>query len=435
MIDIKILRERAEEMKENIILRNLDPKKYNIELILELDQKRKEKQKILDGLKAERNKLTQEISRSKGNEREELIKKAKEIKEKIDIIEKEFEDIEKELINNLWQLPNFLLPDTPRGKNENDNIEIKRWKEPKKFPFQPLDHLELAIINDLVDFERGSKVVGSNFYYLKNEAVILEFALLQFVIDQLLPEGFKLFITPDLAKNEVLDGIGFQPRGPEAQIYHIEDTNLGLIATAEITLGGYHKDEILDETELPLKYLGFSHCFRTEAGSYGRYNRGLYRVHQFSKAEIFIICKPEDSIKMHNYILKLEEKIFQKLDIPYRVLDICSGDLGAPAARKFDIEAWMPGRGEYGEVTSCSNCTDYQARRLNIRFRRITGEVEYVHMLNGTAIAISRGLIALLENYQQEDGSIKIPEVLHPYTLGVKEIKPKISKESYLRKR
>jgi len=191
MIDIKILRERAEEMKENIILRNLDPKKYNIELILELDQKRKEKQKILDGLKAERNKLTQEISRSKGNEREELIKKAKEIKEKIDIIEKEFEDIEKELINNLWQLPNFLLPDTPRGKNENDNIEIKRWKEPKKFPFQPLDHLELAIINDLVDFERGSKVAGSNFYYLKNEAVILEFALLQFVIDQLLPEGLN----------------------------------------------------------------------------------------------------------------------------------------------------------------------------------------------------------------------------------------------------
>ena len=325
----------------------------------------------------------------------------------------------------LWQLPNFLFPETPRGKDENDNVEIRRWKEPKTFLFPPKDHLELALLNDLIDFERGSKVVGSNFYYLKNEAVILEFALFQFVIDQLLPEGFKIFITPDLARNEVLEGIGFQPRGPEAQIYHIEDTNLGLIATAEITLGGYHKDEILDETDLPLKYLGFSHCFRTEAGAYGRYNRGLYRVHQFSKAEIFIICKPEDSKKMHEYILNLEERIFQKLGIPYRVLDICSGDLGAPAARKFDIEAWMPGRGDYGEVTSCSNCTDYQARRLNIRFRRLTGEVEYVHMLNGTAIAISRALIALLENYQQEDGSIIIPEVLHPYTLGIKEIKPK----------
>lgn len=280
-------------------------------------------------------------------------------------------------------------------------------------------------ISRILDFERGSKVTGSNFYYLKNEAVILEFALMQMVIDTLVPEGFKIFITPDLAKMEIIDGIGFQPRGPEAQIYRIENFDLGLIATAEITLGGYHKDEILDELDLPLKYLGFSHCFRTEAGAYGRYNRGLYRVHQFSKAEIFIICRPEDSEDMHEYILGLEEKIFQKLEIPYRVLDICSGDLGAPAARKFDIEAWMPGRGDFGEVTSCSNCTDYQARRLNIRFRRVTGEVEYVHMLNGTAIAISRALIAIFENYQQEDGSILIPKALQPYTLGIKEIKPK----------
>ncbi|PMQ00738.1 MAG: serine--tRNA ligase [Dictyoglomus sp. NZ13-RE01] len=425
MIDIKTLRERAEEMKENIILRNLDPAKYDVDYILELDQKRRSIQKILDELKFERNKISQEIGKKKGEEKEALIKQAKELKEKIDKLEKEFQEIEKEMNARLWQLPNFLLPETPRGRDESDNKEIKRWKEPKAFSFTPKDHLDLALLNDLVDFERGSKVTGSNFYYLKNEAVILEFALFQFVINELLSEGFKLFITPDLAKNEILDGIGFQPRGPEAQIYHIEDSNLGLIATAEITLGGYHKNEILDELDLPLKYLGFSHCFRTEAGAYGRYNRGLYRVHQFSKAEIFIICKPEDSKKMHEYILSLEERIFQKLDIPYRVLDICSGDLGAPAARKFDIEAWMPGRGEYGEVTSCSNCTDYQARRLNIRFRRLTGELEYVHMLNGTAIAISRALIAILENYQQEDGSIIIPEVLHPYTLGIKEIKPK----------
>lgn len=425
MIDIKTLRERAEEMKENIILRNLDPAKYDVDYILELDQKRRSIQKILDELKFERNKISQEIGKKKGEEKEALIKQAKELKEKIDKLEKDFQEIEKEMNARLWQLPNFLLPETPRGRDEADNKEIKRWKEPKAFSFTPKDHLDLALLNDLVDFERGSKVTGSNFYYLKNEAVILEFALFQFVINELLSEGFKLFITPDLAKNEILDGIGFQPRGPEAQIYHIEDSNLGLIATAEITLGGYHKNEILDELDLPLKYLGFSHCFRTEAGAYGRYNRGLYRVHQFSKAEIFIICKPEDSKKMHEYILSLEERIFQKLDIPYRVLDICSGDLGAPAARKFDIEAWMPGRGEYGEVTSCSNCTDYQARRLNIRFRRLTGELEYVHMLNGTAIAISRALIAILENYQQEDGSIIIPEVLHPYTLGIKEIKPK----------
>lgn len=425
MIDIKVLREKAQEMKENILLRNLDLEKYNVDLILEIDRKRREKQKILDELKSERNKISQEIGKKTGEEKNELIKKAKELKEDIDKLEEEFENLEREMHKYLWQLPNFLLPETPKGKNERDNIEIKKWKESKIFPFPPRDHLELALMGDLIDFERGSRVTGSNFYYLKNEAVILEFALFQFIIDQLLPEGFKIFITPDLAKNEILDGIGFQPRGTETQIYRIEDTNLGLIATAEITLGGYHKNEIIDETELPLKYLGFSHCFRTEAGAYGRYSRGLYRVHQFSKAEIFIFCKPEDSKKMHEYILSLEEKILSKLDIPYRVMDICSGDLGAPAARKFDIEAWMPGRGEYGEVTSCSNCTDYQARRLNIRFRRLTGEVEYVHMLNGTAIAISRALIAILENFQQEDGSIIIPEVLHPYTLGIKEIKPK----------
>ncbi|MEN3012127.1 MAG: serine--tRNA ligase [Dictyoglomus thermophilum] len=424
MIDIKVLRENPELMKENIVLRNLDPNKYDVDYILELDAKRRSLQKELDTLKAQRNKISQEIGKRKGEEREELIKEAKTLKEKIEELEKEYEKIEKELYLKLWQLPNFLSPKAPKGKDEKDNIEIKRWGNIKTFTFTPKDHLDLALLNDLVDFERGSKVTGSNFYYLKNEAVLLEFALFRLVIDTLLPEGFKLFITPDLARMEIIDGIGFQPRGPEAQIYRVEDTDLGLIATAEITLGGYHKDEILDELDLPLKYLGFSHCFRTEAGAYGRYNRGLYRVHQFSKAEIFIICRPEDSEEMHEYILSLEEKIFQKLEIPYRVVDICSGDLGAPAARKFDIEAWMPGRGDFGEVTSCSNCTDYQARRLNIRFRRVTGEVEYVHMLNGTAIAISRALIAILENYQQEDGSILIPKVLQPY-IGISEIKPK----------
>jgi len=425
MIDIKTLRENPDLMKENILLRNLDPEKYNVDYILELDSKRRELQKELDNLRSLRNKISQEIGKKQDQEREKLIKEAKELKEKIEKIEEEFKNIEKELYQRLWQLPNFLSPKAPRGKDENDNVEIKRWGEIKKFNFTPKDHLDLGMMNDLLDFERGSKVTGSNFYYLKNEAVILEFALMQMVIDTLVPEGFKIFITPDLAKMEIIDGIGFQPRGPEAQIYRVENFDLGLIATAEITLGGYHKDEILDELDLPLKYLGFSHCFRTEAGAYGRYNRGLYRVHQFSKAEIFIICRPEDSEDMHEYILGLEEKIFQKLEIPYRVLDICSGDLGAPAARKFDIEAWMPGRGDFGEVTSCSNCTDYQARRLNIRFRRVTGEVAYVHMLNGTAIAISRALIAILENYQQEDGSILIPKALQPYTLGIREIKPK----------
>ncbi|HOJ92879.1 MAG TPA: serine--tRNA ligase [Dictyoglomaceae bacterium] len=425
MIDIKILRENPGKMKENIISRNLDPQKYNVDYILNLDIKRRELQKEVDNLRAQRNKISQEVGRAEGKEKEKLIQQAKEIKESIEKLEKEFNMVEKELFSALWQLPNFLSSKAPIGKDDSDNKEIKKWGNLPSFSFSPKDHLELGLINDLLDFERGGKVTGSNFYYLKNESVILEFALIQFVIDTLVSESFKLFITPDLAKMEVIEGIGFQPRGPEAQIYKVEDTDLGLIATAEITLGGYHKDEILDELDLPLKYLGFSHCFRTEAGAYGKYNRGLYRVHQFSKVEIFIICKPEDSEDMHEYILSLEEKIFQKLEIPYRVLDICSGDLGAPAARKFDIEAWMPGRGEYGEVTSCSNCTDYQARRLNIRFRRVTGELDYAHTLNGTAIAISRALIAIFENYQQEDGRIIVPKVLQPYTLGIKELTPK----------
>jgi seryl-tRNA synthetase len=245
--------------------------------------------------------------------------------------------------------------------------------------------------------------------------VLLEMALERFAMEILMKEGFTPWITPDMAKSRYYLGTGFQPRGPEQQIYTIENNDLGLIATAEITLAGVHADEVLAEQDLPKKYAGLSHCYRVEAGGYGRYSKGLYRVHQFTKVEMFIYCMPEESGKMHEYLLSVEEKIYQTLNLPYRVLEMCTGDLGAQAARKFDVEAWMPGRNDYGEVTSTSNCTDYQARRLNIKVKRKDGKQEYIHMLNGTAIATSRAMIAILENYQQEDGSVVIPDALKPF--------------------
>jgi seryl-tRNA synthetase len=267
-----------------------------------------------------------------------------------------------------------------------------------------------------MDFEAGAKVTCHGIYFLKNDAVLLELALQRYALELLIPEGFTPTITPDLARNEILQGIGFTPRGPETQIYSVADSDLSLVATAEITLGGLLADVILEEEQLPLKYCGISHCYRTEAGAHGRATRGLYRVHQFTKVEMFAFTRPEESDAMLEYLCGLECRLFDGLGIPYRVIDTASGDLGGPAYRKYDLEAWMPGRGEageFGEVTSTSNCTDYQARRLGIRYRH-KGEkgTHFVHTLNGTAVAVSRALIAILENYQQPDGSVLIPEPL-----------------------
>jgi seryl-tRNA synthetase len=282
--------------------------------------------------------------------------------------------------------------------------------------FPVLDHVALAEQHGLIDFEGGARVAGHGFYFLKNEAALLELALQQYAVDVLLREGFTPMVTPDLARGDVLRGIGFIPRGPETQIYSVENNDLNLVATAEITLGGLYAGQVIEAEKLPIKLCGISHCFRTEAGAAGRASRGLYRVHQFTKVEMFAFTLPDQSEDMHSYFRDLECEIFEGLGIPYRVLDIATGDLGGPAYRKFDLEAWMPGRGtsgEYGEVTSASNCTDYQSRRLDIRYK-VKGEkgTHLVHTLNGTAIAISRALIALLENCQQADGSILIPEVL-----------------------
>ena len=313
-----------------------------------------------------------------------------------------------------------------RDDGDLSNIVIKKEGSIPKFNFKPKDHLEIAKVCDLIDFDTATKVSGLKFYYLKNEAVLLELALEQYALSICMKHGFMPIITPDIAKNEILEGIGFSPRGEESNIYTIEGTDTSLVGTAEITLGGYYTGETIAEEELPIRFVGLSHCFRREAGASGQFSKGLYRVHQFSKVEMFVYCMPEESEKEHEKLLAIEEEIFKGLKLAYQVIDTPSWDLGAPAARKFDIEAWMPGRGEdgeYGEVTSTSNCTDYQSRSLKIKYKKKNGDSDYLHTLNGTAVAVSRALVAILENYQNEDGSVNIPEVLLPYMGGKKVIK------------
>jgi seryl-tRNA synthetase len=349
------------------------------------------------------------------------------LKEAVSRIETELGTLRARFDAALGVLPNFIHPDVPDG-GEDDARELSHFREPSRFDFPALDHLELGARLDLLDFEAGARVAGPKFYYLKNEAVLLELALQRFALDVVMEEGFTPFVTPDVARPAILEGIGFNPRGEETQIYSLAGEDLCLVGTAEITLGGVYAGAIVKEDELPIRLAGVSHCFRTEAGAAGRESKGLYRVHQFTKVEMFTLTRPEDSEAMHQQLLAIEERIFQALELPYRVVDIAAGDLGAPAYRKFDIEAWMPGRGEggdYGEVSSASNCTDYQARRLQTRFRRKGAKKnEYVHMLNGTAISNARAILALLENHQQPDGSVAIPAALRPY-VGRDAIRPR----------
>jgi len=411
MLDIQFIRDNPDKVKESTKNKNYDPK--IVDEVLALDKKRRELLQKTEALRAERNKLTKPHF-AKGFVR------GKEIKIQLKKLEPELKETENKLKDALWLIPNPASTKTPLGKSEKDNVEVRKWGEPKNFDFPAKDHLELGRNLGILDFATGAKVAGSQFYFLYGDGARLELALIQYAFDLLEKEGFLPVITPDLAKARYYLGTGYVPKGKEAQTYEIKDQDLGLIATAEVTLAGKHSDEVIPENKLPIKYIGYSHCFRQEQGAYGKYSKGLYRVHEFTKAEMFIYCKPEESDKYHEFILAMEEKIYQGLGLPYRVVEMCSGDLGAMAARKFDIEAWMPGRNEYGEVTSTSNCTDYQARNLNIKFRR-KGKNEYVHMLNGTAIATSRTPLAILENYQTKDGHVTIPKVLQKY-IGKKQI-------------
>lgn len=416
MLDLKFVKENREAVAENIRNRNMD---VDLDKVIELYTMRSSLIQETEELRKKRNENAKKMKgKLSPDERLTLIKEGKALKSGIAEAEARLEEVENNLFTEAGKIPNMAHPDAPVGKEEKDNLEIKRFLEPTVFNFQPKDHVQLGQELDLIDFETATRVTGPKFYYLKNEAVYLELALIRYALDTLRNKGFTPITTPDIAKEEILEGIGFNPRGEESNIYTLEGTDTCLIGTAEITLGGYHAGQILSKEELPLKMAGLSHCFRREAGAAGQYSKGLYRVHQFTKIEMFVYCLPEDSEKVHNELLALEEELFSSLGIPYRVVDTCTGDLGAPAYRKYDLEAWMPGRdenGAWGEITSTSNCTDFQSRRLGIRMKE-DGKSTYLHMVNGTAIAVSRAIIAIMENFQQEDGSIKIPEKLVPYT-------------------
>ncbi|MBI4239635.1 serine--tRNA ligase [Candidatus Uhrbacteria bacterium] len=413
MLDLKFIRENAQLVKQNTANRLAH---IDVDALLGFDTKRRDIEIRIDELRAKRNVA------SKTKPTPEVIEEMKKVGATIDELEAELLHID-EGMRDLWlTVPNLTHPDVKVSANEDDNPVLETYLEPTRFDFEPLDHVQLAEKHDLIDFERATKVTGAKFFYLKNEVAILEFALIHYALSVVMKHGFIPFTTPDLAKRAVLEGLGFNPRGESTQVYNIEQNDLSLIGTAEITLGGYHMDEVLDEADLPKKYVAVSHCFRTEAGAYSKFAKGVFRVHQFTKIEMFQYTMPQDSESAHRELLAIEKELFQGLCIPFRVIDHCTADLGTPSYRTYDLEGWMPGKpnkegglGDWAEITSTSNCTDFQSRGLNIKYRTHGGRKEYVHTLNGTAIATSRAIIALLENYQQKDGSIRIPEVLKPY--------------------
>ena len=412
MLDINFIREHLDEVKKSTAEKGYQT---DVEAVLKLDDEKKSVLQKVEALRAERNAVAAQMKGGKPSP--ELIEKGKTLKSKLSSLETELTEKETTLKDALKTIPNVIFDDVPLG-GEECSVEVKKWGENKA---SGIDHLDFATSRDWLDFERGAKVAGSKFYYLKNDLALLENALLQFGMKKVLEHGFSYMTTPDLVSSRVLEGTGFAPRtSDQSDEYFIEGEDLALIATAEMAITGYHMDEILDEKDLPLLYAGYSACFRKEAGTYGKYTRGLFRVHQFNKLEMYIFCLPEQSKELHEKILSIEEEIWQELGIPYRVINIAAGDLGAPAAKKYDLEYWSPVNQKYQELTSCSNCTDFQSRSVNVRVRRKDGRIEHVHTLNGTAISLARALVAILENYANADGKLKVPEVLRPY-LGNRE--------------
>lgn len=428
MLDIRFIFDNIDLIRQNIQDRNASA---DVDKTVALYGKLKQKRQEIEEIRHRSNQVSEEFKNADDVKRDHLKIEVSGFKQTMANLKKEIEIIEKEYTEEVLKIPNLIASDVPFGKDENDNVPIKYVGEPTRFGFKPLDHVELGKKLDILDFEAAAKVAGSKFYFLKNEAVLLEFGLIRFALDLAIKYGFTPMTTPEIARDEIITASGFSPRGPESQIYSMSEGALSLIGTAEITIGGYLANTLVLEENLPIKISGVSHCFRTEAGSGGRESKGLYRVHQFSKVELYQFVHPNKSAAAHEEMLAIEEEFYKALKIPYRVLLMCKGDLGTPAYRKYDIEAWMPFIGEaggYGEVTSASNCTDFQARRLNTKFKNsVTGKTDFVHTLNGTAVAVTRTMLAILENNQQADGTVIIPEVLRPY-VGVQCIKPKNKK-------
>ena len=408
MLDIKFIRENPELVQSDAAKKGYD---ISIKDLLKQDETRRKLKTEADEIRKNRNAINEEIKQAKGKPDASLIEKTKQLKNELQLIEEDFFQAQEKFDELIQIVPNILGSDVPLG-GEEDSVEIKSWGTRKE---NAEDHLEYMTKRGWVDFERGAKVAGAKFYYLKGNGALLENAIYQFALNMLIKEGFEFMTVPHMVTERIAYGSGFAPKSSEESNEYFVNDNLMLIGTAEAPLTGYHADEIINESELPLKYVGYSPCYRREAGAYGKHSRGLFRVHQFNKLEMYIFTTKEDSEKMHQEILSYEEKIWQALNIPYRVVNIAAGDLGAPAAKKYDIEYWSPVDNAYRELTSCSNCTDFQARNLNIRVRRKNGEVEILHTLNGTAVSLARSIIAIVENYQQSDGSLIVPEVLKPY--------------------
>lgn len=413
MLDIRFIRENAEKVQDSA-----DKKGYRVSVkdLLAVDEQRREMQQKIDAFREKRNIIASQMKGGKPSP--ELIAEGRMVKEELAGLEQQFTEIDGDYANRMNGMPNTIFDDVPEG-GEEDSVEIKAWGEKKS---GAVDHLDYATSRDWVDFDRGAKVAGAKFYYLKGDLALLENAITQFALDKVVAKGLTFMTVPHMVNQRTMTGTGFAPRSSDqSDEYALEGEDLSLIATAEISLTGYHADEIIDEDKLPLMYAGLSPCYRREAGASGKHTRGLFRVHQFNKLEMYAFTLPEKSKEIHEKILAIEEEIWQELGIAYQIINIAAGDLGAPAAKKYDIQYWSPVDEIYRELTSCSNCTDFQARNLNIRVRRKDGSVEVLHTLNGTAVSLARSLVVILENYQNADGTLTIPEVLRPY-MGGREV-------------
>jgi seryl-tRNA synthetase len=423
MLEIAFIREFSDLVKAGAKKKRIE---VDVDRLLEVDQQRRGLITEIEQLRAERNRKSKTVSSLPPHEREALLAETRVITEQLRHSEAALVPLEAEFEHLMLQVPNVPAADVPEGLTEADNVEIRRWGEPPSFSFAPRDHVELGEALDLIDIKRAVRIAGTRTYYLKNEAVLLELAVLRFTLDHMIRRGFTPMLVPHLVKDEAMIGTAYFPGGEE-QAYRVEKDAVNLIGTAEVPLTAYHYDEILSEAELPKRYVGISACYRREAGTYGRDTRGLYRIHQFYKVEQVIICAADEqvSIAEHEAIVRHAEEVLQALQLPYRVVNVCAGDLGVPQVKKYDVETWMPSRNAYGETHSASRFYDFQARRLKLRYRNRQGRVHYAHTLNNTVIASPRILIPILEIYQQEDGSVIVPEVLRPYMSGIERIEPK----------
>jgi seryl-tRNA synthetase len=426
MLDIKFVREHPDLVKENLEKRRDLDKVAWVDQLLQDDKNWRDIQTEANNLRSKRNRLTEEIGRRRrsGTDVSDLVEEAGQIPDQIKKLEIKTAELERRVTNVLLELPNIMHDTVPYGADESGNVEVRKWGKSPEFNFAPKDHIDIAMGLNLIDLERAAKVAGARFYFLRGDLVKLNYALLKFALDFIEKKEYTLIQPPYVLRREAIGG-AVALSDFEDVIYKIQDEDLYLIPTSEHALLAQHMDEIIDGKNLPLRYSGISPCFRKEAGAHGRDTKGIFRIHQFEKVEQFVFCRPEDSWNEHEKMIRNAEELFQLLKIPYRVVNVCTGDLGTVAAKKYDLEAWFPGQGKYREVVSCSNCTTYQAVRSKIRFRyKPDDPTAWVHTLNSTLVASERALIAIMENYQTEDGSVIIPEVLLPYMGGVTKLRP-----------